>query len=64
MEVQRSNKDHHLKRVRFNASVITVRDSQKDKKFEKTIDLIVVYISEFDIFKRGQRDQGNTGKSR
>ena len=54
VEVQRSNKDHHLKRVRFNASVITVRDSQKNKKFEKTIDLIVVYISEFDIFKRGR----------
>ena len=54
VEVQRSNKDHHLKRVRFNASVITVRDSQKDDKFEKTIDLIVVYISEFDIFKRGR----------
>ena len=53
VEVQRSNKDHHLKRVRFNASVITVRDSQTDDKFEKTIDLIVVYISEFDIFKRG-----------
>ena len=54
MEVQRSNKDHHLKRVRFNASVITVRDSQTDDKFEETIDLIVVYISEFDIFKRGR----------
>ena len=54
VEVQRSNMDHHLKRVRFNASVITVRDSQKDDKFEKTIDLIVVYISEFDIFKRGR----------
>ena len=53
VEVQRSNMDHHLKRVRFNASVITVRDSQTDDKFEKTIDLIVVYISEFDIFKRG-----------
>ena len=54
VEVQRSNKDHHLKRVRFNASVITVRDSQTDEKFEKTINLIVVYISEFDIFKRGR----------
>ena len=70
VEVQRSNKDHHLKRVRFNASVITVRDSQTDDKFEETIDLIVVYISEFDIFKPwqgdlscGQRDSGNTGKS-
>ena len=54
VEVQRSNKDHHLKRVRFNASVITVRDSQTDDKFEETINLIVVYISEFDIFKRGR----------
>ena len=54
VEVQRSNKDHHLKRVRFNASSITVRDSQTGEKFEKTIDLIVVYISEFDIFKRGR----------
>ncbi|MBS7144513.1 MAG: PD-(D/E)XK nuclease family transposase [Roseburia sp.] len=54
VEVQRSNKDHHLKRVRFNASVITVRDSQTDDKFEETIDLIVVHISEFDIFKRGR----------
>ena len=54
VEVQRSNMDHHLKRVRFNASIITVRDSQTGEKFEKTIDLIVVYISEFDIFKRGR----------
>ena len=54
VEVQRSNRDHHLKRVRFNASVITVRDSQTDDKFEETIDLIIVYISEFDIFKRGR----------
>ena len=54
VEVQRSNNDHHLKRVRFNASIITVRDSQTDEKFEKTIDLIVVYISEFDIFKSGR----------
>ena len=54
VELQRSNNDHHLKRVRFNASVITVRDSQTDDKFEETIDLIVVYISEFDIFKRGR----------
>ena len=54
VEVQRSNKDHHLKRVRFNASVITVRDSQTDDKFEETINLIVVHISEFDIFKRGR----------
>ena len=54
MELQRSNNDYYLKRVRFNASSITVRDSQTGEKFEKTIDLIVVYISEFDIFKGGR----------
>ena len=31
-----------------------MRDSQTGEKFEKTIDLIVVYISEFDIFKGGR----------
>lgn len=47
MELQRSNNDYYLKRVRFNASIITVRDSQTDEKFEKIIDLIAVYISKF-----------------
>ena len=27
MEVQRSDNDNHLKRVRYNASMITVKDS-------------------------------------
>ena len=50
IEVQRSDNDDHLKRVRFNASSITVRESQKGEDFKEIADVIVVYISQFDIF--------------
>lgn len=53
IEVQRADNDDHLKRVRFNASSITVTDSQKGKKFNSIDNLYIVYISEFDIFKKG-----------
>lgn len=53
IEVQRSNNDNHLKRVRFNAASISVVDSQKGEHFRKMEDLYVVYLSEFDVFHRG-----------
>lgn len=52
VEVQRSDGDDHLKRVRFNSSSITVHESQKGQQFKEIADVIVVYISEFDIFKQ------------
>lgn len=51
VEVQRSDNDDHLRRVRFNAASIVVKDSQEGEKFEQIEDIIVVYISQFDIFK-------------
>lgn len=51
VEVQRSDSDDHLRRVRFNASSITVRDSDTSQKFKELEDVIVIYISQFDIFK-------------
>lgn len=54
IEVQRSDDDDHLKRVRFNASSITVRESQRGQKFKELADVIIVYISQFDIFKGGR----------
>lgn len=51
IEVQRSNKDNHLKRVRFNASSITVKESDTGSKFEDILELYIVYISEFDFLK-------------
>ena len=53
IEVQRADNDNHLRRVRFNASSITVNESQPGEDFSKVLDLIVVYISEFDIFGQG-----------
>lgn len=54
IEVQRSDNDNHLKRVRFNASSITVRESQTGEHFEDILEVYVVYISEFDIFEKGR----------
>lgn len=51
IEVQRSNNDNHLKRARFNASSITVRDSQTGTSFDEVLELYIVYISEFDFLK-------------
>lgn len=51
IEVQRSNNDNHLKRARFNASSITVKESEAGDRFEDIIELYIVYISEFDFLK-------------
>ncbi|MCQ2496364.1 MAG: PD-(D/E)XK nuclease family transposase [Lachnospiraceae bacterium] len=54
IEVQRSNNDNHLKRVRYNASMITTRESEPGGHYENIPDVYVVYISEFDLFKQGK----------
>ena len=54
IEVQRSNNDDHLKRARFNASSITVRESNTGDNFKDIVELYIVYISEFDFFKGGK----------
>lgn len=51
IEVQRSDNDNHLKRARFNASSITVRDSEPGTEFDDVLELYIVYISEFDFLK-------------
>jgi len=51
IEVQRSDNDNHLKRARFNASSITVKDSDPGTKFDDVLELYIVYISEFDFLK-------------
>lgn len=51
VEVQKSDNDNHQKRVRYNASCITANVMDPGTKFEKIPDLIVIYISQFDMFK-------------
>ena len=54
VEVQRSDNDNHFRRVRFNESVITAKDSDAGEKFKNVEDLYVVYISEFDFIGGGK----------
>lgn len=54
IEVQRSDNDDHLRRARFNASSITVKSSEVGSKFKDVVDVCIVYISQFDVFKQGK----------
>jgi len=54
VEVQRSDNDDHLRRVRYNASCITANITDPGVKFEKVPELYVIYISEFDIMGAGK----------
>ena len=54
IEVQRSNNDNHLKRARFNAASITVKESNAGEHFDDVVELYIIYISEFD-FLDGER---------
>jgi len=54
IEIQRSDNCNHVKRVRYNASTITVNKSEPGDEFEDVQDVIVIYISEFDMFGAGK----------
>ena len=54
IEVQRSDNDNHLKRVRFNEASITVKESNSGDDFGDLPNVIVVYISEFDFLGGGK----------
>lgn len=53
IEVQRSDNDDHLKRVRYNAACITASTTDPGEKFEQIPTIYVIYISEFDPFGFG-----------
>lgn len=54
VEVQRSDNDDHLMRARYNTSCITANTSSPGSKFEDIPTVYFVYISEFDVFKKGK----------
>lgn len=53
IEVQRSDNGNHLKRARFNASVITTRSLDPGQCFDDVLELYIIYISEFDFLGGG-----------
>ena len=54
VEVQRADNDNHFKRVRYNASCITANVTEPGEKFKNVRDVCIIYISEFDVFKKGK----------
>ena len=54
IEIQKENVNDDLRRVRYNASSIVSRFSEKGQKFSEIPDVIVVYISEYDVFRLGR----------
>jgi predicted transposase/invertase (TIGR01784 family) len=54
LEVQKSNNDNHVKRVRYHASALTVKCSQTGDKFGQVREIYIIYISDFDVLKNGR----------
>ena len=53
IEVQKADNDDHLRRVRYNGSVLTANITETGTKFEFVPDVCVIFISAFDMFKSG-----------
>ena len=53
IEVQKADDDNHLKRARYNASILTTNIAKTGKRFEFIPDVCIVFISKFDIFDSG-----------
>ena len=54
IEVQKPDNDDHQRRVRYNASCITTNFTKEGEKFLQIPDVIIVFISRFDPFKKGK----------
>ena len=55
IEVQKDDNDDHQKRVLFNAAAVMLNETPKGtKKFKDVPDVVVIFISKFDVFKKGR----------
>ena len=54
IEIQRSDNCNHVKRVRYNAASLTTDGSEPGDSFDDVRNVIVIYISEFDVFGLGK----------
>lgn len=54
IEVQQEDNDDHQRRVRYHAASVDTTMLEKGKKYADLPDLCVVYVSSFDIFKKGK----------
>lgn len=54
VEVQKENDDDHVRRMRYNASCLTANITNPGTNFKKVPDIIMIFVSKFDIFKAGK----------
>ena len=54
IEVQKADDDDHQRRVRYNGALLTTNVTDPGDKFKDVPDVIVVFISRFDVFKSGK----------
>lgn len=54
IEVQKSDSDDHVRRVRYNEACITANNTEVGTDFIHVPDVTMVYISVFDMFKKGK----------
>ena len=50
IEIQNADDDDHVKRVRYNASLLTANRTIKGSKFAEIPSLLMVYVTSFDLF--------------
>ena len=53
MEVQKRHDKDHIRRVRYHSSIVTTNNTDSGTKFENVPDLIIIYVTEFDVFNKG-----------
>lgn len=54
VEMQKTNDDDHVKRVRFNTSNIDTTFTEKGIDYKDFPDIYVIFISKFDVFQEGK----------
>lgn len=54
VEVQRADNDDHQRRVRYHGALLTTNITEPSDIFKNVPDVIVIFISKFDIFKLGK----------
>lgn len=52
VEIQKADDDDHQRRVRYNGAVLTTNTTEPGTKFKEVPDVIVVYISRFDVYDK------------
>lgn len=51
VEIQKSDNDHHQKRVRYNGSNIDTYMTEKGTRFRDLPEVYVIYLAKFDVFR-------------